>query len=158
MQNPILFLILVVAMLSISACSALPREDATIAVDTVAATPTVIAQQEAENLIGTHWTLFIMEGENVSQKIDLTLDINSDGISGETNCNIWRNHGKYHFQDGVFRMEFIATTTELCGNTNTLERKFVELIPTAVRYVQNGDSLTFFDADEKELLVFKQDL
>lgn len=107
-------------------------------------------------LIGTQWNLMALEGEEIGADFALRPFITFDSagnIKGNLGCNSF--FGTYSVnKKQKMTLEFQSASKRLCQQMS-VERRFIKALKQEiVRYKIQGDELTLFAADDREVMRF----
>ena len=120
-----------------------------------AAAPTESAASQPSALIGTAWRLDDLAGKGVVAGTQATLEFLPDGrASGNGSCN--RFNGVVTLEGDTIRFGGIAATRMACANNaaNEQETAYFQALQDAVRYEQDGETLSVFTKGGGEPLRF----
>lgn len=109
------------------------------------------------DLKGSSWQVIEINGQAVSENIDLTANFSEDGqIAGNAACNQYFSD---YTQDGSsLTFGMIGMTKMMCSDAGLMETEsaFAQALESVQRFEEKGEIIRLLDADGKVVLVFGQ--
>ncbi|WP_255331389.1 META domain-containing protein [Methanocalculus taiwanensis] len=109
-------------------------------------------------LPGTEWelTAIAITSVNLVKGTTITLAFDEESLGGTAGCNLY--FGSYTLDEYRISIEGIGSTLMYCGDPGVMEQEqlYLSLLSDVATVRIDGDTLTLFDADGVESLIFEK--